>query len=174
MKSLSYNHEDDRCYGAVGMAIGMVIFDGEEYLDSVNIDAETDELVSLSSSFYFAGSPSFSVKAVWTRMLNNFNLMTAMVISNALCRTIVHEKMPVRYEIKQQLHDIIAAEAFETCSLEKDELERLFDKNYNYLFHVFNHHAVQDIAHSMAQQLKQTRSMSRFDVLENLKSLSMI
>lgn len=174
MERLGYRHDDDRCYGVAGMAIGLVIFDGEDYLEGINVDARSDELISLSNQFYFGGSPTFSAKSVWTRVVNNFNIMSAMVISNALCRSLVQDGMPVRFEIKQQIRDILTMEASETCELEKDEIERLFEKNYNYLYRVFNHGGVQDVAREMVERLRRTRTMSRLDVLEQLRSLSML
>ena len=36
---LSYKNENDRCYGATGMAIGLVVFDGEDMLAGVSLDA---------------------------------------------------------------------------------------------------------------------------------------
>lgn len=172
MESLSYRHDDDRCYGATGMAIGLFFFDGEDFLEEINVDADSHEVVTLSNSFYFAGSPSVSAKTSWNKLLNSFNLMTAMVISNALCRSLVLDGMPVRFEIKQSLHDVIAEEATQTCSLDFDELERLFDKNYNTLHRVFNHQGVQSIARDLATHLKHARRLSRGEVLEILQALS--
>ena len=36
---LSYRNENDRCYGAAGMAIGLVVFDGEDMLAGISLDA---------------------------------------------------------------------------------------------------------------------------------------
>ena len=40
MEKLSYTNEDDKCYGATGMAIGIVVFDGEDKLAGVGLDAD--------------------------------------------------------------------------------------------------------------------------------------
>lgn len=174
METLSYRHDEDRCYGATGMTIGLVIYDGEDMLDSVDVDSPADEMVRLTNEFYFNGNPSLSAKAAWNTILRNFNLMTAMVISNALCRSIVLDGMPMRFETKQTLHDVIAHEAAESCSLENDEMERLFEKNYTYLHRVFNHRGVQGIARDMARNLMENRRMSRLEVLEQLRALGMM
>ena len=37
---LSYNDERDKTYGITGMAITLVVLDGENYLSHINLDAE--------------------------------------------------------------------------------------------------------------------------------------
>ncbi len=174
MDTLSYRHEDDRAYGVTGMTIGLVIYDGEDMLDGVDLDADTDEMLSLSNQFYFNGNPSLSAKTAWNTILRNFNLMTAMVLSNAMCRAVVQDGHQLTADMRRSLHDVIAGEAADSCSLDTDEMERLFDKNFSYLNRVFNHRGVQSIARDMAAHLKEVRHMSRLDVLEQLKALAML
>ena len=57
METLKYKDETDRSYGATGMAIGLLIFDGEDMLDSINIDGDPNDMVVMSPDFYFAGTP---------------------------------------------------------------------------------------------------------------------
>lgn len=173
-KSLKYRNEEDRCYGATGMAIGLVVFDGEDQLNYVTLDGEPGEMVSLSESFYFSGNPRLSAKNSWNQLLKNFNLMMAMTISNVICRSLVLDKMPLRFEVKSALYNSVEAEAEDTCQLEKDEIQRLFDKNYNYLYRVFNHSGVQSIAVDFANRLAQQRRMTRAEVLDALHALGML
>ena len=65
---LSYNDENDRAYGATGMAIGLMIYDGEEMLYSIDLDNE-GQMMALSPDFYFAGNPGISAKSAWNQML---------------------------------------------------------------------------------------------------------
>lgn len=53
MESFKYKDETDRSYGATGMAIGLLIFDGEDMLASIDLDASCDdEMVAMSPDFY--------------------------------------------------------------------------------------------------------------------------
>ena len=38
MEKLRYTDETDRCYGAAGMAISLVVYDGEEMLSAISLD----------------------------------------------------------------------------------------------------------------------------------------
>lgn len=38
MEKLRYTDETDRCYGAAGMAISLVVFDGEDILSAISLD----------------------------------------------------------------------------------------------------------------------------------------
>lgn len=171
---MKYRNDKDRCYGAAGMAIGLVVYDGEEMLQQISVDREADEMVALSQSFYFSGNPTLSAKTAWNMMLRNFNLLSAMTIANVMCRCQVLDGKGVDDERRRQLHDVISAEAAETCSLENDEAERLFDKNYNYLNRIFSHRGVQGIAHDLAGRLEEHRTMSGSEIIEALRALAML
>ena len=71
MKSLKYTDETDRCYGATGMAIGLMVFDGEDMLASITLDGDPNEMVAMSPDFYFAGNPGVSAKTAWNQILKN-------------------------------------------------------------------------------------------------------
>ena len=126
-KKLSYTNEAHRAYGVAGMAISLVIFDGEDMLASVDIDRNPGEMMEMAPDFYFTGNPSLSAKAAWSRIVSNFNLTAAMILGNALCRSLVLERRELAKELLASLHDTIVGEAAETCSLEADEAERLFN-----------------------------------------------
>lgn len=169
---LSYRNDDDRCYGATGMAIGLVVFDGEDMLAGVSLDAPAHAMMEMSQDFFFSGNPSLSAKAAWNTMLRNFNLMSAMMIANVMCRRIVFENGDMDNELRTMLFDCILQEGAETCSLERDEAERLFEKDYSFLNRVFSHRGVQAVAHDFAHSLSRMRRMSRSEMLEELRGLS--
>ena len=175
MESFKYKDETDRSYGATGMAIGLLIFDGEDMLASIDLDASCDdEMVAMSPDFYFAGNPGVSAKAAWNQMLKNYNIGLGMLMSNLLCRHLVNGNRSLPSQLRSMLHDIAMEEGHEACSLDDDEIDRLIDKNFNYLTKVFSHHGVQTVAHDFASFLLSKRSISRLDVLEQLASLRML
>lgn len=171
--NLSYRNEDDKCYGATGMAVAVVVFDGEDKLSALDLDAETDKLIEFSDDFYFSGNPGLSAKAAWNHILKNFNLVIALTIGNVMCRHLVLDHTAVTSEIKKVLSECVSEEGKRWCALEDDELMRLFEKNYTYLFRVFNHRGVQEVVHDFAGVLKRRRHMSRLDIIEQLRALSM-
>lgn len=173
-RRLNYRNEDDKCYGATGMAIGLVVFDGEDMISAVSVDADPSEMIEFDNRFYFAGNPGLSAKTAWNEILRNFNLLSAMLISNVMCRSMVLDNAPVDDEVRGSLHDSISREASETCSLEQDEIDRLFDKNYSYLMRVFSHNGVQRVAHDFAETIRRERRLTRSDILEQLHALGML
>ena len=95
-----------------------------------------------------------------------------MLISNIMCRRIVLDSETVDNDLRSQIFSVINEEGKEACGLEDDELDTLFDKEYRYLLRVFNHRAVQSVAHDFANQLKRRRHLSRLEVLEELRALA--
>ena len=174
-KQLSYKSEEDKCYGITGMAIALVVFDGEDYLTSINLDADTsDEMMEFTDEFYFSGNPELSAKNVWNHILKNFNLAMALSVGNVLCRKLVFESKPLERDCAKSLLNLMNEVGRESCSLESDETQHLFEKNLNYLNRIFSHHGVQSVAHDFAEALKNRRSMTRFEVVEQLRALSML
>ena len=89
MEKLRYTDETDRCYGAAGMAISLVVFDGEDILSAISLDGpEGSQTMTLAPEFFFAGNPGVSAKTAWRQILKNYNLGIAMVTANLLCKNI--------------------------------------------------------------------------------------
>lgn len=173
-QKFSYTCEDDKCYGATGMAISIMVLDADEFLSAIALDASPDALIELVDDFYFSGNPGLSAKSAWNQMLRSFNLTTAMTIANVMCRTMVRDRRLIDADTRQALLDIVVDEGNASCSLEADETTRLFDKNYNYLYRVFNHRGVHDVADRFADRLKRSRRMTRLDIIEALQGLRML
>lgn len=171
---LSYKNEEDKSYGVTGMAMSVVIFDGEDMFVGANLDSESGSMMEFTNDFYFSGNPGYSAKTAWNMLLKNFNLATAVVLGNVLCRRLIYEARPVDDELTRSLHEIVVDAAGEHCSLEEDEADRLFEKNYNYLRRVFSHSGMQGVAHEFAETLRKRRYMSRMDVIDRLRSLGML
>lgn len=171
---LSYRNEDDRCYGVTGMAVGIMVFNGEDMLSAVCLDSAPDSMLEMEDMFYFNGNPGLSAKAAWSRIKANFDLSVAMLISNMMCRSMVLDHEAVAPEKRKTVHDIVAEEGRETCGLDDDEINRIFDKEYTILFRVFNHQGVHSVVHDFADTLKRRRRMSRLEILEQLRALSLL
>lgn len=174
MEKFRYTDDSDRAYGAAGMAIGLVVYDGDDLLYSIDLDATPGDMLSLSPDFFFAGNPGVSAKAAWTQMVKNFNLGVAMLISNVMCRHMVHSGNDVPSDLAEELKNLAHEEGAGACALEADEVDRLFDKSYTYLWRVFSHRGVQAVAHDFASTLASRRTLSRLEILEQLHALSML
>lgn len=170
----SYKDERDKCYGATGMAIGIVVFDGEDMVHGINLDADPLDIIEYTADFYFSGNPRVSAKASWNKVLQNFHLSLGSTIANVLCRSILLEEHTPSREVHDQLRDLAVSEGRDTCELEEDEIEHLFEKDYNYLMRIFSHRGVQSVAHDFASTLQQQRRLSRLEMLEHLRALNML
>lgn len=171
---LSYKDDKDKIYGATGMAVSLVVLDGDEYLDGVNVDAEPHAIMSLTDDYYFPGNPDVSARTAWNVILKHFNLAASMAIANVLCRSLLLERREPTAEKKKFLRDYVVEDAAESCCLEEDEADALFSKRYSYFTRVFAHPGVQQVADEFARTLESHRSMSRLEVLEALRALAML
>lgn len=175
MEKLRYTDETDRCYGAAGMAISLMVYDGEEMLSAISLDGPAgSQTMTLAPEFFFAGNPGISAKTAWRQILKNYNLGIAMVTANLLCRYLVNRNTGLPDDVREALHDLAVEEGTDACQLEADEIDAIFDKNINYLTRVFSHRGVHSVAHDFASALQQRRSLSRLDAIEMLQSLNML
>ena len=170
--NLKYIDETDRCYGLAGSAIGLYIYDGEPFIQMIDIDG--DEKLKLSNEYYFVTNPRFSTRMMWNRLIKQFEMTMAMTLSDYLCRCLVNRRSAPNRDDRETLRVTVTAEGIESCSLEQEEADAIFEKTYNYMNRVFSHSAVQSIARDFASQLASRRSLDHTDVVELLQSLRIL
>lgn len=173
MEKLRYTDETDRCFGAAGMAVSLVIYDGDELLNSISLDHEDSpaRTMDMSPDFFFAGSPAISARAAWNQIVKNYNIGVAMAIANLLCRYYVNRHAGLPDDVRDALRTMAVEEGHESCQLDDDEIDTIFDKNFNYLSRVFSHRGVQSVVHDFTSALASRRTLSRLDTLDLLSAL---
>ncbi|MDE6266556.1 MAG: hypothetical protein K2M07_04295 [Muribaculaceae bacterium] len=174
--TLKYIDEDDKCYGLVGTAVGMLVYECDDHLLGLSLDnADPDEAVVLASEHYFSGNPQMSAKIVWNNLLSQYRMMVAMTMSNYLCRALVHRHVnSIDPFEKNLLRRIIVEEGHDTCQLDDDEIDTMFTSGYTHLHRVFSHSGVQKVIHSFASDLLHKRSMDHEEIENQLMALRMI
>lgn len=168
---LTYIDESDRCFGLSGMAISMALLDDGNKIADIDID-RIDNPIAFSHEFFFSGNPRCSAKIVWDEMAHNFNLSVAMALGNVLSRKLVSEKDFFHEEEEKALHDLAVTEGLEICGLEADEVEMLWEKDFNYLTRVFRHPTVIQLTRDMAEEIRRRRTLSRHEINEILSALN--
>jgi len=171
-QEFKYANEEDRSYGLTGMAVSVVVWDAEHLLGAVNLDAAGGEGMEMTPEFYFSGNPGLSAKAAWGSMVEHFQLSTAMMVANVMCRRYVYEGGGIAPDMRRRMLDYAVEEGREACSLDDDETLRMFDKCYTYCHRVFNHPGVQQVVRDFASALRSRRRLTRAEVAEELRALS--
>ncbi len=171
---LQYIDDEDKCYGVTGMAIGITVCDADGLITAISLDAPEEDTVEFSPEYYFNGNPRLSAKVSWNHILNHFNVSMNMLISNVLCRSYVHRSEQLSDDIRTSLLKLLDEEGRESCMLESDEIERMFNKNLNYMHRVFSHTGVKNLAREFAEELRVSRRMTRGEILEKLAALQVL
>lgn len=170
---LTYKNEDDKAYGLAGMAISLAALDAIDRVASVSLDSE-GPMVSFSHEYYFSGSPSISPKATWTNLLNNFYITSAMVVSNVMSRSLVRMKSEVPREWMETIHREILAEGQDSCALEDDEVESLYNKTTTVMRRIFANPRLHPAIDEFARTISRRRRLSGMEIFEELRALSLI
>ena len=124
--TLAYLNEDDRAYGLAGMMISLASLNAIDRVAEICLDSD-GPMVEFSHEFYFQGSPSISPKATWDNLVQNFHITTAMVLSNVMARSVVRLKKDAPEEIMKEIYKEVEKEGHDTCALEDDEIENLYN-----------------------------------------------
>ena len=171
--TLTYLNEDDKAYGLAGMAISLAALDAIDRVAAVSLDAD-GPMVTFSHQYYFSGSPSVSPKVTWDTLLHNFYITSAMVISNVMARSIVRLGQEVPADLLDTIHKEIAEEGRDTCSLEDDEIDTLYDKTRSYMGRIFRNPRLHPAIDGFARPLSRRRSLSGSEIIDELRALSII
>lgn len=171
--TLIYQNEDDRAYGLAGMAVSLAVLDALDQVASVSLDAD-GPMVSFSHEFYFSGSPSFSPKATWNNLVRNFYITSSMVLSNVMARSLVRMHTDVPADILRQLREAIRLEGSETCALEDDEIETIYNRSSTGMRRIFANPRVHPAIDELARVISRRRSLSGTEIYDELRSLRLI
>ena len=169
MKDLRYTDDTDLSLGVAGMAIALVACDSESALAGVCLD--DDEPLRLAEEFYFSGNPRQNARVAWNEYLRQYRVESALLLGNVMCRHYVAGRRPTA-DLLQGVHDFLFDEGREHCSLDDDELDRLYQRDLQYHTRLFTHPGVRSVAGDFAALLRMRRHMSAGDVLEQLSRLN--
>lgn len=170
--ALRYKDESDRAYGLTGMAVALVLWDGEPMLAAVSLDNDPGDGVEFTPAFGFSGNPRLTASLAWREMLRQYELSTAMVMGNAMCRSYVGASRPLTSAVSAALKALIRDEGREMCQLEDDEIDMVYNKTYRYLDRVFTHAGIAAVARDFADVLRTRRRLTAAEVFDNLSSLN--
>lgn len=169
-----YKDEQDKCYGLTGVAMSAVIWDVENLISAIYLDSDAFQSIKYTPQLLVDGNPEISPRKVLEINVEKYRLTMGMILSNILCRTYVLEAKFINHKTKQNILEYFVKEGNNECSLERDEVEDIFNKNYDYLSRIFSHPEVQKIAHDFANKLSDCRTLSQSEIIEALQALNML
>lgn len=170
---LKYADETDKSFGLAGMAISLLAWDAEDWLDYIDLDAAPDEAVHMSAEFYLTLAPKVGAKALWEQALKRFQLTAAMIVANTACREMVHlGHSAITPATDSALRKALEDEGSSLCSLEDDEVSQIYGKSQAYCVRLFRHPAVSQLASQLADALRQARRMQSAEIWTLLAPLN--
>lgn len=166
--SLKYTDRTDRAFGLCGMAMALFVYDAEEYIHSMSLDAPADAGLTLTPDFFVATNPNLSAKSVWASSLKHFQLVSAMVLGNLLARNLARRKTTPDRDVRRHLLENLIEEGSEACGLEANEVEALCENSFDYLHQLLCHSTVNTAVNAMADDLERETTLSRDRILQFL------
>lgn len=171
--TLSYANEDDRAYGLAGMAISLAALDAIDRIATISLDTD-GPMVSFSNEYYFSGSPSISPKATWSNLIHNFYITSAMVMANVMARSFVRLGEDVPSSTLDTIRSEMKAEGSDTCSLEEDEIDSLYNKSYMGMRRIFTNGRLYPAIEDFVRTIGRRRTLSGNEIYDELRALRLI
>lgn len=166
--SLKYKDDTDRSYGVAGMALAAFILDYEKYIASVSVERRGLDAVEFSPDFYMAAAgESISPKASWAHVIEQYQIIASMLISNVMCRSMVRNHAELGISYHDAMLDALYDYAKE-CQLEADEAEELFDKHYQYLNRAYHNSRLHVAAQRLVDELSSRHTLLHSDLCDIL------
>lgn len=171
--TLAYLNEDDRAYGLAGMVISLASLHAIDRVAEVSLDAD-GPMVEFSNEYYFAGSPSVSPRLTWDNLVQNFHITTAMVLSNVMARSMVRLKEAAPESLMKEIYKEVEREGRDTCELEKDEIEHLYNNALTRTRRLFMNPRLHPAIDEFARIISRRRNLSGREIRDELHLLQLI
>ena len=172
-KSLHYADETDRCYGLAGMAISLMVWDAEEMLLEIDLDAPAEEALRLTPDFYLTLAPKTGAKAAWEAAVGHFQLISALTVANVTCRHIVrHGRSMISTALDADIRRFLSEEGAEIAQLDDDEVSSIYGKILAHCARIFRHPGVAQLANDLTDAIQKNKKLPAADVLEILRPLN--
>lgn len=171
LTTLRYRDERDRAYGLAGMALGLIINDGEQFLDAIDLDAPGGDMLLLSPAYYFPLTPSTAPRAILDTLTGRYTATVGTVIGGILSRCYVNDGEEITPDCLRLLHNAILDEGRASCQLEEEEINAIFNKQFNYMRRVFRSPSVNNVVSDLATTLRRQRRLPLRDLLDLLAPL---
>lgn len=171
--TLTYLNEDDRAYGLAGMVISLASLDAIDRVVEISLDSD-GPMVEFSHEYYFPGSPTISPKTTWDNLVQNFHITTSMVLSNIMARSVVRMKEEAPSEVMKAIYKEVEREGEETCALEGDEIENLYNNALARTRRLFHNPRLHPAIDEFARIISRKRSLSGMEIRDELHLLQLI
>lgn len=172
-KSLRYADETDRCYGLAGMAISLMVWDAEEMLLEIDLEAPAEEALRLTPDFYLTLAPKTGAKAAWEAAVNHFQLISALTVANIACRHMVrHGHSMISSALDADIRRFLTEEGAEIAQLESDEVSSIYGKILTHCIRIFRHPGVIQIANILTDAIRDNKKLPATDIIEILRPLN--
>lgn len=173
MQILGYKDEEDRTYGLAGMAIAVANLNAIDRVTMVTLDSD-GPMVVFSNEYYYPASQAASPKATWQRLTENFQITSAMAISNLLSRCMAHHRTDELPQLLDGLRKAIKEEAADSCQLDADEADDIFRSTLSFSQRIFGNRRLQPYIDEFAGILARKRTLSGREIMEELSLLRLI
>jgi hypothetical protein len=170
---MKYRDELDKSYGVAGMALGLSVFDAADLFTSITLDGDGPGAIEFTPEFFFAGNPRLSPRGSWQYMLGHFRISVGLAVANALCRRMVLDNDQVDEQLRDQLFNVAFADGQESCQLDRDEVQPIFDEVFSNMTRLFADARVRKAMDSFADALQQRRTLSHIDVNDIFQQLNL-
>lgn len=175
---LAYRSEADRAYGLAGMTISLASLEALGDVASVSLDAP-GPMVAFSTAFFYGSSQSASPKALWQRLLRNYQVASSLVVGNVLARCLVQPSgtpgvQADPTDMLDEAYKGIEADGRDICQLEDDEVRAFYSDTLMRQRRLFANTRLHQPLRTLVDILRERRTLSGREIAEELHYLRIL
>lgn len=167
---MKYRNEEDKCNGLAGMLIALMLLDEFENIIEIDIDDDNNEYIHFTPEFFAWQSQLVPPKQAWEIALRNFQLTTAMMMANLICRYSKSKKATYS-DVRKAIFKTVAEEGKRACQLEEDEVNSIFMRTFDYVNDRMQNKRVLALAKSISSEISKRRFMGDDELKDLFASL---
>ena len=165
---LLYADENDRALGLTGMTIALAVYNAGDMLARVSLDDAPGTGFVMSPEFDFGGNPRMSARLVWQQLVHQFEIESAILVGNAMCRMYVGQRKRIPSRLDTMIRAMVRDHGHALCSLDDDEVAVIYEKIERTLENVFLRERIHTLAHTFADRLLSARTISGAEAIDIL------
>ncbi len=159
--------------GVAGMILVILALGAEELLAAVDMHAPAGQNLKFYPDAGINANPRISAKVVWAQAVKDLRMVTSMALARILCQNIANHNSGLNSSTIEVLRKSVSSMAAESCALDKDESDALFDSCLSYVERIFLHPHVRECVVPFGKFLKRNGVTGKSEIIEYLETVGL-
>lgn len=159
--------------GVAGMVLIILALGAEDQLAAVDMRAPLGQNLILYPESGVNANPHVSAKILWAQSVKDMRIVTSMALAKIFSSQLACNRFRPDSDTIRALRASVNEMAAESCALDKDESDAMFDSCRNYVERIFSHPGVRQNIVPFGRFLLEKGISDREEIIEYLETVGL-